>query len=551
MKKYLILVLTFLILVLCSCNNEIQHDNAFEIVGDNEFFIKGELPDIGEYSNGEIFSRFYESFTPNFIPSDKYGMIIPFIGKNKDYYLKDTQTNDQYSTNYSFYGFCTPDGRIVMDAGAYDNVYLTTTDDGFSYYTLTTFSEYDEIAKQIIIPLDGSFMLELSSNSYLGGVSDGIIVVCQSVLDEDGKYYNDNLFYDYSGNLLFEYVDKQANLLSYKNGYAKFIRNTYYSDNNSINSDNEPRRYFIDKKGNKVLTQFYEVTDFNENGFAGASLDGKTYGFIDTSGNFVLQPKYARINTMYGNEFVSFCGITEDGFSEVLSNDLKVIGRVNTDSYIRLLGDSQEKLVAEYYQNERDVYVRLSDGTEIYNKEYNVYPNRLYTNNNEYFFYVDYEKHFAVVMDYYGNTVDYIENVIGIDGYFSKYNILVCQYLEDVNDYNTRKTYLYSLSEKKIIKEFDNYTYHRFLGDNSNLLVVDTYFHDENQDKSYMYFYSPEHITSIYDVEKGEFVLDNLKGLHYFKIGDKFYFCTYNDSKMVLYDDEFQPIIKLNNKNLV
>lgn len=56
--------------------------------------------------------------------------------------------------------------------------------------------------------------------------------------------------------------------------------------------NNKGKWGFEDKSGNMVVDAKYdEVTEFNENGFAGIKL-GEKWGIIDENGNVVIEPVY-------------------------------------------------------------------------------------------------------------------------------------------------------------------------------------------------------------------------------------------------------------------
>ena len=207
-------VLLCVIVYLTSCGINIKNTPNQSVTNSqrdnkNTFYINGELPDIGEFSLN--IHRFYDEYTPNFIPSDEYGEILPFIGKSK---LYQTSYDDGFyaSQIYSSYGFCTVDGKIVCDANEnYESVYYTCTDDGFGYYTVReinneTPEDYDtfEISNTLIIPQSGKWVLELGPRSWLSSAGGGIFSVTEYA--EEG-YYDDfsgvkSHVYDYDKNLL-------------------------------------------------------------------------------------------------------------------------------------------------------------------------------------------------------------------------------------------------------------------------------------------------------------------------------------------------------------
>ena len=152
------------------------------------FYIKGELPDIGSFSGSEKYKRFYEEYTPYFIPSDKYGEIIPFIGKSKIYETpKYEKSSFSASSMYSSYGFCTKDGRVVMDANPdIQHISYRETDDGFGCYQYSVLSvnkddpyEFEVYGphSSFLVPKSGKWCIELPQGAWVNGIENGYIVI--------------------------------------------------------------------------------------------------------------------------------------------------------------------------------------------------------------------------------------------------------------------------------------------------------------------------------------------------------------------------------------
>ena len=53
--------------------------------------------------------------------------------------------------------------------------------------------------------------------------------------------------------------------------------------------------------------QFSDLTLFNENGLACATIDGNNWGFIDETGNFVIKPQPYIMRSLFYNGFVPVC----------------------------------------------------------------------------------------------------------------------------------------------------------------------------------------------------------------------------------------------------
>ena len=72
-------------------NNEPQLSKDEAIISTG-FFIDGELPDIGDFT-GKRTERFYSEPTYEFIPSDTYKKIIPFVSNYKVFQSDITDIN--------------------------------------------------------------------------------------------------------------------------------------------------------------------------------------------------------------------------------------------------------------------------------------------------------------------------------------------------------------------------------------------------------------------------------------------------------------------------
>ncbi len=76
----------------------------------------------------ENYSRYYDEFVGEFIPSDDYGTVMPFIGR----FAEGKEGN--YSYKEERVGFCTADGKIICDA-VYDFRGALSTDN-YVYYLM-------------------------------------------------------------------------------------------------------------------------------------------------------------------------------------------------------------------------------------------------------------------------------------------------------------------------------------------------------------------------------------------------------------------------------
>ena len=121
-----LLILLSLLLIFCACGRAAEPTVApteadlptasppATPVGDENTFILSSLPDIGEYDSGEP-KRWYEEYTPELIPGDDYGLLLPYAGERKLFYEPQGIEEDFAVDRWKF-GLCTEDGRVVTDA---------------------------------------------------------------------------------------------------------------------------------------------------------------------------------------------------------------------------------------------------------------------------------------------------------------------------------------------------------------------------------------------------------------------------------------------------
>ncbi len=245
MKKHLVPIICFCcacMLLLSSCgvlevrtvstNNENKQQQQTQTpdAPKTEFYIDGDLPEIGEYTGNKWYDRFYDEPTYTFIPSDEYGTIIPYVGKVKAYSTSDYPDDSAMYTYFS--GFCTTDGKIVMDASVkVEYIYTYTTNDGFTYYEFNYSAEQDEASmydymptESFIVPSSGKWCIRLTPGSWVRFAGDGFIAVamCPELEQNEGYYYpvpNSIVLYDYDGNKISE-LNNVVSYSEFSQGYS-------------------------------------------------------------------------------------------------------------------------------------------------------------------------------------------------------------------------------------------------------------------------------------------------------------------------------------------
>ena len=283
--KRILSVIIVLLLLLSGCVQQKPPETVFWL---------DKVEDVGTFEGLEKFERYYDGYTDELIPSDKYGELIPFVGKIL------TASGDWPMTSQR-YGLCTTDGKIVVDP-VFENCSLMQAGD-VSYYDLTyakTIQEietaqesedYDMIGfpRSVLIRTDGSFCMELDevtwAKAYTLENGEGRITVFK---------YSSGI---YDGGLNFKVYDEEMELL-----YT--LENLYdhpdFSDElvavmHACEDYTAPSEmYYIDKDGNKVIdgSKFSQIKSFS-NGLAEVqNKENGLFGYIDTSGEYVIRPQF-------------------------------------------------------------------------------------------------------------------------------------------------------------------------------------------------------------------------------------------------------------------
>ncbi len=514
-----------LILALCTVFCLFSCEKTEE-VGEFEFKIEGELPRIDEFSGSLGGTRFYKKYTPDFIPSDKYGRIIPYIGVGKEYYTESNNAGGRYHA----YGFCTTDGKIVTDAAPNTSIHMTTTDDGFDFYNMSrTFANengYDENYIQYIIPTDGSWMIEVPKYSYLCGWGDGVIAICTNA--PGGHEKSSISLYDYDGNLTRR-LEGYDNLTGFLNGYGSVMT---YEEDYSI------RQFIINTKGEIVLGPYRNAGRFTKEGVTNVKNLMEGCYLINTKGEKITAKVYDQLEAFTSLDYNQcyFIGRVGRGSSwDVYNSDGSFYKTIEAGNYINTRFLSDGEMIYGYPGGEDMIWRRLSDDSAIRNDEYDVGvttllgEGELYVNHNE-------EKGTAIVFDTDGRTVATLENVSYFGTSFGKYLTYysgTVAFSDDVK-LDTRKSYVYDTEKKEIVYEFPGGSYLNFVNDEKYLLAT---FNDDSS-----FIYNPTY--SMYETESGEPVFDNATHIDSFTFDEKNYFRVCYKNSSYLYDENLKPILR-------
>lgn len=550
MKK-IIPVIALILAVFASCSKSDISENNIQTPKTNhigkssapEFFIEGELPNIGEFSGKS--ERFHSQYTPYFIPCEKYGQLLPYIGTHKIF--SDVEQSG-VKMGFSSYGFCTQDGRIVMDAASCNrDIYYTKTDDGFGFYRLSITDDFaseqpDDIympQKSVLIPESGKWCIELSGNSWISEAKNGMIVVMSYATEsEHGEF----IIYDYDGKEILRPVGYD-NILLCDNGLLLAMR---WGDDSFYQ--------FLDKDGNAVLGPFISAEQFSEFGIANVETS-EGWHLIDEKGNILTKQPYENI-TLHKKDYslpepAAYVAQYKNNRykSDIYSADGKYLSTVTGTSYFSLRFPENGDIIYYYTVSGEDrmVWRRISDHSDIIGKDCRKSPN-LYSGSEDIFVYEDKDTHTALLFDANGETVlkveDFMElgafskdgtNFVYSTGYYEEY------YDEDVKQHLTRihkTSYLYDTKTKKstLIPAQSSDGFASFVGKNSDYLMI---FASEEEN-----FFGDYDRYSLYDIKNEKLLFENSQKIIYNCIGDKDYFTVCGESICTLYDSDMNVIIR-------
>ncbi len=316
MKRIIAIILaTALLLLLSGCVQKKPPETVFWL---------DKVKDVGSFEGLEKYDRYYEGYTAELIPSDKYGELIPFVGKIL------TASGDWPMTSQR-YGLCTTDGKIVVDP-VFEYCNMMQAGDK-NYYNLScarTIEEietaqqnedFDEMYKEnnVLISSDGSFCKELGSswaNAYTLDDGEGRIVIFNYNSENDGTGMNCEV-YDEDMNLLYT-LEK---LYNYPD-FSKELADVMIVGENWQPSD----MYYIDKNGNKVIggDNFSHIGPFSNGLAAVQDKESGLYGYIDTSGEYVIKPQFK-----YADRFgkLGYANVeTDEGYFVIDVHGNRVLG---------------------------------------------------------------------------------------------------------------------------------------------------------------------------------------------------------------------------------
>lgn len=545
--KRLALILILLVLLVCSCTkqekipqNSLKNQSESVLESSTaestktekpdktvEFHLENGLTDIGEFSGKQIKEYFNDMVTNEFVPSDDYGTLVPFVGAKKGFY---PDFDVEYEDYYRLFGLCTQDGSIVMDINPeYERFEYRQTNDGFGYYVIyrglpEDIASYHSSAS-CIIPADGSWCITLENANSSVQAENGVIAVRYGFSPDTIVY-----FYDYEGNLINKIED-----------YAVYIN---YSDGLALvgDSDNEYERnyFFINKEGERIIGPFKKSYPFNGHGVTYLTdLNDETY-LVDVTGKRLTEKSYRSIDVSFSNDGkrCAFVALRDDApnkagiFSETGEHISTVESNEDVLYGVELFFPSDGDLIYTLGNNWQKNWKRLSDGSDFCSKEFGVMPNHIYYDmfkSDDFYFYHNDITNFGVVFDKDGETVVSHEQMYSVESINPDLNIII--YTTGIWDYSngidTTVAHIYDYKNKK-----DIYT-----AKNSDTQI---YFADENKEYAVIY----EEKTHLLDLTTGAFVFESVDGVSVENIDGNTYFNVENNNVFTLYDRDKNVLVR-------
>lgn len=519
------------------------------------FYINGELPEIGEFSGKDKGGRFYNEYTPDFIPSDLYGTVIPYISSVKEYTVAEDEEWSSSSV-YCTYGLCNEEGRIIMDPqSSLENAFHHESPDGFGYYELDFMDEsaYDSpnfgafpVGKRFLIPDSGKWMIELQEAAYIGRIDGGKIAVMEPSKFNSEQAYPEEykaVFYDYNGKKLFEiedidYVGESFGGLTKVSGLLNGKR----------------AEWLVDDNGKMKRGPFESIYSFDGHAVAVVKdADGTSY-LMNTDGERITQRDYDEINSIYSGVY-GFAAryYTEDGniLTDVFNGKGELLCTIDYNKYPDIT-ITPDNTVIYYYRpsyGSDEMIFKYGDGTDFVSKEYGVMPNRIVA-AEDMFLYENEETGESVVFDEYGETILKAHDINAIywmngNERYLTYSTGDVQYtydeeLEKSIFTSTLEAHLFDTETGETVLSIKEGGYGAFVGTDGRYFL---YSANESYDPM-----GTSALYGLYDTLERKLVFENCLSLTHMKIGGKSYFNVGTENYCTLYDEDMNAIIKTINE---
>lgn len=539
MKKLFVLI-ALISLVLSSCTRADNEEEPLKLV----FKIDGELPEIEDFSSGSA-GRFYEEYTPDFIPSDEYGLILPYIGSYRTFVTTD-YPDWQAEQGYASYGFCTPDGKIVMDASDKTSIvnYFETSD-GFGYYAVTRDLQQKDDApdefmasETLIIPKDGSWCITLEPGSWLQDADYGHFAIVSYPRQEENPVV-ESIIYDYDGN----YVTTLVGVDSISFAPDGLLYTSKWENNKSYHS-------YMNFDGETVFGPYASLAHFNSKGITYVEDYNGEWYFVNKDGQRLTDKEYGAIHRSGGFD------VGEDLYVarypdnkrtlDIYNGDAEIIGTIYGTSGASFRFPDNGEIIYSFYSSDgkgTEIFKRLSDNSDFVSKEYGVMPNSYDGDYNTYIYKND-EK--GVVFDADGETIIEIDDLdsfmnMSKDKRFITYTIGDYKFgfneetgESEIDD--TRRTVVYDMQKGEAVYCVDGGGYAHFVGDEDRYVYISIY-----RETSVI---GGESLFYLYDTQEGKEVFSGCRALSILTIDGKDYFSVCTGKISTLYDGYMNPIIR-------
>lgn len=345
----IIIAASILVLTVCSCN---RHTTALSPPATPSaspyitYAVKSDYSKLTPYEPmEELYTRLSEGDMPELVPSEDYGMLLPYTG---------SWIYSQYLGSGLCEGLITSAGMIVTDA-VYSRIYQpsdyddsTDTDAQSPLYILdipvpiTIENEHYAQRMSAVCAQDGSWVTPFDYQE---------VICCDKVmlLFRDGEI-NDFDVMDYSGKLLYnsKALDFFAQLKDYHFYRSDGPGDMNYGDGYiTLRNDDERCLYFDEMSGKLINTDFSNYSIFS-NGLAAVEIDG-LWGYIDTDFSFVIDPIYVYAGYFYDGKAVV---VLPNGENAVINMDGFIL--FSTKSSIAYRNDCF--IVTSTQNNETTIY---------------------------------------------------------------------------------------------------------------------------------------------------------------------------------------------------
>ncbi|MBQ7821614.1 MAG: hypothetical protein IJ391_04965 [Clostridia bacterium] len=522
--KRIILLFIAVLLFLTAC----ESTEPAKEVSTPVFTVNGELPDIGKFSASKPQERFYKEYTPEFIPSDDYGEIIPFIGNRKTY--TTSRFFGEKGTNVYSYGFCTPDGKIVTDSSPHNYIELLSTDNGFEYYymSVTDDSHDTYYPREYFIPKSGKWCLAAPAYSHISDAGRERILIS----NPDMHF----AVYDYDGKMIFELTDI-SDFSYYQNGLSAI----------TIGEGDSARCFYIDSDGNKVLGDYRYATDFTQHGIAGVVDENGDCYLIDTKGERVIEKSYKKVRIKHKSNHNSpaLFILSDDslpGVYDVYTDDggfVNTITLSNEKQWLNLLYlgncvlyDNDGTL---YTLDDRKVYINNTFG-DRYGTVYEPFDVIKYSVNDR-----------TAILDENGNILANLFDMYSFEDISNDHRYLLYRSGEysdfekkyELTDNST--CYIYDTAENKKLFPLngERYDYINFTTADKRYVKLYSYNYENHE--------NARNVT-LYDTQSQRVLFKDTEYVRHMKLSGKDYFLVCTLNSCALYNSELDIIYKSHNE---